>query len=83
MFLFVFNYASVYLCFQKRLSDLLNFFGSNEKRVDYYAATVDDDEGSSSSSSSLVVPEQSSRSLSVAVTEQTHSSMMRGRVRFL
>ena len=52
----------------------MNFFGSDEKRVDYAAAV----EGSSSSSSSLVVPEQSSRSSSVAVTERTDISMMRG-----
>ena len=37
MFHFVFSNTSVYLCFQKRISDLLNFFGS-EKRVDYAAA---------------------------------------------
>jgi hypothetical protein len=59
MFHFVFSNTSVYLCFQKRISDLLNFFGS-EKIVDYAAAV----EGSSSSSfSNLVVPEQSSRSV--------------------
>ena len=60
MFHFVFSNTSVYLCFQKRISNLLNFFGS-EKRVGYAAAAV---EGSSSSSfSNLEVPEQSSRSV--------------------
>jgi hypothetical protein len=74
MFHFVFCYTSVYLCFQKGISDLLkNLFGS-EKRVDYAAAV----ESSSSLSSSLVVPEQSSRSSSVAVTERTDISMLRG-----
>ena len=74
MFHFVFCYTSVYLCFQKRISDLLKNLFSSEKRVDYAAAV----EGSSSSSSSLVVPEQSSRSSSVAVTERTDISMLRG-----
>ena len=48
---FVFNYTTtVYLCcFQKRISDLLNLFGS-EKRVEYAAR------------SSFVLPEQLSRS---------------------
>ena len=55
---------------------MVNFFGSDERRVDYAAAV----EGSSSSSSSLVLPEQSSsRPSSVAVTdERTNRSMMRG-----
>ena len=63
MFHFFFRYTSVYyLCFQKRISDLLmNLFGS-KKRVEYAAAA----EGISSSSS-LVVPEQSSMSSSVWV----------------
>ena len=56
MFHFVFSNTSVYLCFQKRISDLLNFFGSEKRVVDYAAAV----EGMSSSSfSNLVVPEQS------------------------
>ena len=50
-------------------------FPVDEKRVDYAAAV---DEGSSLSSSSLVEPEQSSMSSSVAVTERTNRSMMRG-----
>jgi hypothetical protein len=65
MFHFVFSYISVYLCFQKRISVLLNFLGS-EKRVDYAAAVED---SSSSSSSSLVMPEQSSGSVFICCSD--------------